>query len=240
MCRCKLLIPHLKIPAFSNGGEFVTLLKTSYLDKVVKNWSHPKFGYWGESKPQRYFDSGSACWSQRGRIDRILLANSAEQMQMELWGLNCTYNSLQGAFWCYFFELWSAWLCLEPVIWKHPPGADPVLGCTRLSCAQGCGTWCCPEPRRSQEPGAFIRDNAIGWDMQEQGRLSLSKGFNFSRGYKGEMDLYPMIPTGCSYRFMQRFLFQRCQRSLCGHSGLMLTSVVLDLGWHQGFNFVWP
>lgn len=137
MCRCKLLIPHLKIPAFSTGGEFVTLLKTSYLDKVVKNWSHPKFGYWGEPKPQRFFDSGSACWSQRGRIDRILLANSAEQMQMELWGLNCTYNSLQGAFRCYIFELWSAWLCLEPVIWKHPPGADPVLGCTRVSCAQG-------------------------------------------------------------------------------------------------------
>lgn len=153
----------------------------------------PSLG-WGQPKAQRHFDSGSSCWSQWGRTDKILLANSPEQMQMELLGLNCTYNSLQGAFWhSIFINLFnikclavSGSCQLEVATWCDP--CVPWAGCRRMqedvsARARLWGPGAVLSPA-GQEPGASVRENAISWDTQQQGRVNLKKRFNFIWDYK--------------------------------------------------------
>lgn len=113
-----------------------------------------------------------------------LSANTTEQKQVELWGLNCTYNSLKGALWCYIFGIWSSWLCRGPVSWKHPLNVGLVLGYMSMS-----------------KPRARLWDLVLPWaqhrrsqvllsgKMQSAGTCStkggwLNKGFNFSQDYK--------------------------------------------------------
>lgn len=50
-----------------------------------------------------------------------------------------------------------------------------------------------------------------------------------------KMDLYPMIPIDCSYRFMQRDLFKQ-RGAFVVTVGLELTYLIVDLGWLHGFN----